>query len=253
MSFADEEESIKPITYFKSKSIISRKHKNKESTQNLKNDLPIKKSQLNNSILIRKMTSEMIMEELYDLRKKEKILKEKLIISLSDSNDDLNFLNGLSLQPESINKAYDRDMSLACAAPKKINSTTNLYRKFRFSQDNKGINQEQLYNPSFFSRQKPNDNYDVPNFFNKNETIREASSKTFKSKDLDIKLKRQKSSIIEEKLNQISSMKSLFSNNIILLPENNDKIIIMMDGDHGDIDDCSDHDFYYGLCNISYQ
>ena len=226
MSFADKQDSIKPITNFKSKSIISRYDKNKESPQNRKNDSTMKKSQLNNSILIRKRTSQLIMEELYDLRKKEKILKEKLIISLSDSNDDLNFLNGLSLQPETIDKAYERDMSLACAVPKKINSTTNLYRKFRFSQDNKGINQDQLYTPSFFSRQKPNDNYDAASFFNKYENIKEASSRTFQSKDLDIKLKRQKSSIFNEKLNPISSMKSLFSNNIILLPENNEKIII---------------------------
>ena len=46
-----------------------------------------------------------------------------------------------------------------------------------------------MYTPSFFSRQKPNDNYDAASFFNKYENIKEASSRTFQSKDLDIKLK----------------------------------------------------------------
>ena len=64
MSFADKQDSIKPITNFKSKSIISRYDKNKESPQNRKNDSTMKKSQLNNSILIRKRTKNKIVKYL---------------------------------------------------------------------------------------------------------------------------------------------------------------------------------------------
>ena len=225
MSMNIDDENYLPISHINSKSLYS---ENRGMSNIGDNEKLTSKNTIHSRLktMKKKRKSKIYkhLEELSDLKQREKILKEKLIISLSKSSENSYIQHESMPINRKTLKIPEIEWNLSNFYSKKVNSSKNVLNNLKFFEE-----KSSKLPKKGFSKTRFNDNFDLSDQISIKRKPEESDIKIFQNNKINsLNLIKKRHSHVNENIAKVNTVlskhrKSYFTSSILLAPNNSDE------------------------------